>query len=164
MRTDLRGTRLRRHREPPPARPHDRPAAPGDEIVVWKLDRLGRSVKDLVDLVNRFHELKVEFTSLTEGIDTSTPGGQLVFHIFAGIAEFERDLIRERTRAGLQAARARGRNGGRPPKLDAKAICDVQAMYRERGLSADEIARIKGVGRTTVYKALRQAKGTGRER
>ncbi len=137
---------------------------PGDEIIVWKLDRLGRSVKDLVDLVNRFHELKVEFTSLTEGIDTSTPGGQLVFHIFASIAEFERDLIRERTRAGLQAARARGRNGGRPPKLDAKAICDVQAMYRERGLSADEIARIKGVGRTTVYKALRQAKGTGRER
>lgn len=136
---------------------------PGDEVVVWKLDRLGRSVKDLVDLVNRFHELKVEFTSLTEGIDTSTPGGQLVFHIFAGIAEFERDLIRERTQAGLQAARARGRNGGRPPKLDAKAIHDVQAMYRERGLSADEIARIKGVSRTTVYKALRQAKEAGHD-
>lgn len=134
---------------------------PGDEIVVWKLDRLGRSVKDLVDLVNRLHELKVEFTSLTEGIDTSTPGGQLVFHIFAAIAEFERDLIRERTQAGLQAARARGRNGGRPPKLDAKAIRDVQAMYRERGLSADEIARIKGVSRTTIYKALRQAKEAG---
>jgi DNA invertase Pin-like site-specific DNA recombinase len=91
---------------------------PGDTLVVWKLDRLGRSLRHLVDTVTGLADRGVGFRSLQESIDTTTPGGKLVFHVFAALAEFERDLIRERTTAGLTAARARGRNGGRPPVLD----------------------------------------------
>lgn len=87
----------------------------GDVLVVWKLDRLGRSVQNLVELMNRLHAMGVEFRSLTEGMDTTTPGGTMIFGMFAVMAQFERDLIRERTMAGLQAARARGHRGGRPP-------------------------------------------------
>ena len=91
---------------------------PGDTLIVWRLDRLGRSLRHLADTVTGLAERDVGFRSLQEAIDTTTPGGKLVFHVFASLAEFERDLIRERTQAGLAAARARGRNGGRPPVLD----------------------------------------------
>src|SRR3984893_9857477 len=89
----------------------------GDTLVVWKLDRLGRSIRHLIETVGRLQEQKVGFRSLQESIDTTTSGGKLIFHVFAALAEFERDIIRERTRAGLAAARSRGRKGGRPPKL-----------------------------------------------
>jgi DNA invertase Pin-like site-specific DNA recombinase len=92
----------------------------GDVLVVWKLDRLGRSLKELIGLVNALKDRGVGFRSLRESLDTTTPGGKLVFHVFASIAEFERDVIRERTMAGLEAARARGRKGGRKPVMDEK--------------------------------------------
>jgi DNA invertase Pin-like site-specific DNA recombinase len=95
---------------------------PGDTLVVWKLDRLGRSLRHLVDTVTGLAECGVGFRSLQEAIDTTTPGGKLVFHVFAALAEFERDLIRERTSAGLAAARARGRQGGRPPVLTGQSF------------------------------------------
>src|SRR5581483_9819423 len=95
---------------------------PGDTLIVWRLDRLGRSLRHLIEVVGQLEERGVAFRSVTEGIDTSTPGGKLVFHIFASLAEFERELIRERTRAGLAAARARGRRGGRPSKLPPEKI------------------------------------------
>jgi DNA invertase Pin-like site-specific DNA recombinase len=91
----------------------------GDALVIWKLDRLGRTIRGLIELVGELRDRGIGFRSLTEGFDTSTPGGRLIFHIFAALAEMERDLIRERTQAGLAAARARGRNGGRKPKLSA---------------------------------------------
>ena len=104
----------------------------GDTVVVWKLDRLGRSMRNLVDLMATFDERGVRFRSLTESMDTSTPGGTLVFNIFGSLAQFERDLIRERTRAGLEAARARGRKGGRPAKLDEKQVREaVQVQNRD---------------------------------
>src|SRR5919206_4316257 len=93
---------------------------PGDTLVVWRLDRLGRSLQHLIDVVAALAERGIGFKSLTEQIDTTTPGGKLIFHVFGALAEFERDLIRERTQAGLAAARARGRNGGRPALLDEK--------------------------------------------
>src|SRR5258708_29777922 len=86
----------------------------GDTFVVWRLDRLGRSLRDLIDTVTRLNNRQIEFRSLTENIDTTTPGGKLIFHIFGALAGFERDLVRERTQAGLAAAPARGRRGGRP--------------------------------------------------
>ncbi len=125
----------------------------GDVVVVWKLDRLGRSVQNLVALVNELAEKGVGFRSITESIDTTTTGGKLVFHIFAAIVEFERDLIVERTTAGLKAARARGRVGGRPKALsDAKAR-QAQTMYDDGERVAD-IAETLGVGVATVYRYL----------
>ena len=102
----------------------------GDTLVVWKLDRLGRSIRHLIETVGQLQERKVGFRSLQESIDTTTSGGKLVFHVFAALAEFERDIIRERTRAGLDAARARGKRGGRPRKLDAKK--KTQARHAAR--------------------------------
>src|SRR5687767_15935120 len=102
----------------------------GDTLVVWRLDRLGRSLKDLIERITELHSRNIGFKSLTEQIDTTTSGGKLVFHIFGALAEFERDLIRERTQAGLRAARARGRTGGRPKVLaDAKKVAMAQALY-----------------------------------
>ena len=126
----------------------------GDTVVVWKLDRLGRSVPHLVDLMTMFDERDVQFRSLTEAIDTSTPGGTLIFNIFASLAQFERDLIRERTKAGLDAARARGRKGGRPAKLDDKQIQEVRRLYESKSVTANQIAAMMGVGRSTIYRAL----------
>lgn len=126
----------------------------GDTVVVWKLDRLGRSVRNLVDLMTTFDEKGVQFRSLTESIDTSTPGGTLVFNIFGSLAQFERDLIRERTRAGLEAARARGRKGGRPAKLDEKQVREVRRLYGSRTVTVDQIAAMMHVGRSTVYRCL----------
>ncbi len=128
----------------------------GDTVVVWKLDRLGRSVPHLVDLMTMFDERGVQFRSLTEAIDTSTPGGTLIFNIFASLAQFERDLIRERTKAGLDAARARGRKGGRPAKLDDRQIQEVRRLYESKSVTVNQIAAMMGVGRSTVYRALNQ--------
>ena len=128
----------------------------GDTVVVWKLDRLGRSMQNLVDLMTIFDKRGVQFRSLTEAIDTSTPGGTLVFNIFGSLAQFERDLIRERTRAGLEAARARGRKGGRPARLDAKQVKEVQRLYASRTVTVDQIAAMMDVGRSTIYRCLKR--------
>lgn len=126
----------------------------GDTVVVWKLDRLGRSMRNLVDLMTTFDERGVQFRSLTESIDTSTPGGTLVFNIFGSLAQFERDLIRERTSAGLEAARARGRKGGRPAKFGEKQVKEVRRLYESRTVTVDQIAAMMHVGRSTIYRCL----------
>ena len=135
----------------------------GDTVVVWKLDRLGRSVRNLVDLMTIFDKRGVQFRSLTEAIDTSTPGGTLVFNIFGSLAQFERDLIRERTRAGLEAARARGRKGGRPAKLDAKQVKEVRRLYDSKTVTVDQIAAMMHVGRSTIYRCVRKNEGPRKE-
>src|SRR5437763_7534798 len=104
---------------------------PGDTLVVWKLDRLGRSLRHLIETITALQARKVGFRSLQESIDTTTSGGELIFHVFGALAEFERDLIRERTRAGLQAARARGRQGGRPRALDATKLAQARAPHKD---------------------------------
>lgn len=134
----------------------------GDSVVVWKLDRLGRSLQNLVELINDFDTRGVQFHSLTESIDTSTPGGTLIFNIFGSLAQFERDLIRERTRAGLEAARARGRTGGRPASLNEKQVREVRRLYASRSLTVDQIASMMRVSRTTIYRYLQKSKETNR--
>lgn len=128
----------------------------GDTVVVWKLDRLGRSTQHLVSLINHFKDNGVGFVSLTENMDTSTPEGILIFTVFAAMAQFERDLIRERTRAGLTAARARGRKGGRPAKLAPDQIKAIQSLYTSRTLTVTQMARRYHVSRKTIYNVLRQ--------
>lgn len=128
----------------------------GDVVVVWKLDRLGRSVQNLVDLMGRFQKANIGFRSLTEQMDTTTPGGVLIFNLFAALSQFERDLIRERTNAGLQAARSRGRKGGRPRKLTDRDVAMIRQLYESRQVTVKEIADRFSVGRTTVYKALEE--------
>lgn len=123
----------------------------GDTLVVWKLDRLARSLKQLIETVEELERRGIGFRSLTENIDTTTPGGRLIFHIFAALAEFERSIIRERTKAGLDAARARGRTGGRPPVLSDKDRAMVSALLRERSLTVKEIAKRLHVATSTVY-------------
>lgn len=127
---------------------------PGDVIVVWRLDRLGRSLKHLVGFLSDLGERGVEFRSLTEAIDTTTASGKLLFNIMGSLAEFERALIVERTQAGLAAARARGRHGGRPRKVDDAKINLIRQLYDSREHSVEAIARMVGVGRTTVYRSL----------
>ena len=124
----------------------------GDTLVVWRLDRLGRSLPDLVRIVTELVEKGVNFESLTEKIATTNASGKLMFHLFAALAEFERNLIRERTKAGLTAARARGRVGGRKPELDAKQIRHIKALLSDPKTSVTELARDYGVSRTTIYK------------
>lgn len=126
----------------------------GDTLVVWRLDRLGRSLPDLVQIVAELERQGVAFESLTEKIETSSAAGKLVFHVFAALAEFERNLIRERTHAGLAAARARGRKGGRKPKLDEKDVKEIRALWRDKSIPVADIARRYGVSRTTLYKHL----------
>ncbi len=126
----------------------------GDTLVVWRLDRLGRSLKDLVSIITDLELRNVGFRSVTEAVDTTTPGGKLVFHIFAALAEFERKLIQERTKAGLAAARARGRNGGRPLKLNNSQIKKAKAMLLDPQMTKAEVARHFAVSRTTLNKAL----------
>ena len=128
----------------------------GDTVIVYKLDRLGRSLKELINLLSHFEERKIAFVSLKDAIDTSTPQGRFFLNIFASLAEFERDIIRERTKAGLSAARARGRMGGKKKGLSPEAIKKAETavmLYRERK-TAEEIAGIIGVGRATVYRYL----------
>ena len=127
---------------------------PGDTVVVWRLDRLGRSLKHLIQLVEDLAEMEVGFKSLTEGMDTTTSGGKLIFSIFGALAEFERSLIRERTMAGLASARSRGRVGGRPPVMTPDKIKVARQLYKARELTVEEIAKTIGVSRKTVYRHL----------
>lgn len=131
---------------------------PGDTLVVWKLDRLGRSLPHLVETVRDLGIRGVGFHSLQEHLDTTTSGGKLIFHIFASLAEFERDLIRERTNAGLAAARARGRKGGRPKGVDQKKQKAALALKKDAGRSIREICEIVGISRNTYYKYTREEK------
>lgn len=135
----------------------------GDVLVVWRLDRLGRWIKGLIELVNELKDRGVSFRSLSESLDTTTPGGKLVFHAFASIAEFERDVIRERTVAGLEAARARGRKGGRKPAMDQKKISLVLKLTRDRETPISEVREAVGVSRATLYRYLKPD-GTPRQR
>lgn len=129
-------------------------ARPGDTLVVWRLDRLGRSLKHLLDTVTTLEARGVGFRSLHENIDTTSSTGRLVFHIFAALAEFERDLIVDRTKAGLAAARERGSKPGRKPALSKDQIAVVRRMHAEGGHSVQEIAKVVRVSRATVYRAL----------
>jgi DNA invertase Pin-like site-specific DNA recombinase len=135
----------------------------GDVLVVWRLDRLGRSLKELIELVGDLQERGVEFKSLRESLDTTTPGGKLVFHVFASIAEFERDIIRERTMAGLEAARARGRKGGRKPVMDERKIALASNLMKARVMPVSEVCEAVGVSRATLYRNVKPD-GTPRER
>lgn len=128
----------------------------GDTLVVWRLDRLGRSLKDLIARADTLRSQGVGLRSLKESIDTDSSAGQLIFHIFGALAEFERTLIRERTHAGLKAARARGRMGGRPKKLDAKGRALVAKLHRSGDHTIREIAGMMKVSRATVYAYLRE--------
>jgi DNA invertase Pin-like site-specific DNA recombinase len=132
---------------------------PGDTLVVWKLDRLGRSLRHLVDTVTSLAEHGIGFRSLQEAIDTTTPGGKLVFHVFAALAEFERDLIRERTAAGLAAARARGRRGGRPSVLAGHKLQVAREMYASGQYTVSAIATTLGVSRASIYRHVFSAGG-----
>jgi DNA invertase Pin-like site-specific DNA recombinase len=125
----------------------------GDILTVWKLDRLGRSLPHLIETVNAMEARGVSFRSLTEAIDTTTPGGRLVFHIFGALGQFERDLIRERTRAGLDAATARGRQGGRKPVVTDEKLRRAQTLLTQ-GLTVREVAARVKVGKTALYAAL----------
>ncbi len=127
---------------------------PGDTLVVWKLDRLGRSLRHLVDTITSLADRGIGFRSLQEAIDTTTPGGKLVFHVFAALAEFERDLIRERTAAGLAAARTRGRHGGRPPVMTVYKLQVAREMYASGQYTVAAIATTLGVSRASIYRHL----------
>ena len=128
---------------------------PGDVLVVWRLDRLGRSLKMLIETLTLLSERGIGFRSLTEQIDTTTPGGKLIFHIFGSLAEFERDLIRERTQAGLAAARARGRKGGRPKKLGTPGkLAMARSLYSDQNNSIEDICKTLGISRATLYRHL----------
>lgn len=132
----------------------------GDTLVVWKLDRLARSMRQLIETVEGLETDGIGFRSLTEAIDTTTPGGRLVFHVFGALAEFERSIIAERTRAGLDAARARGRLGGRPAKLDEADLRAARAMLASDGFTVAEVARRLGVAPATLYRHLPAARST----
>ena len=127
----------------------------GDTLIVWKLDRLGRSLPHLVETVRELVSRGVGFKSLQENIDTTTSSGKLIFHIFASLAEFERDIIRERTNAGLAAARARGRNGGRPKGVDERKRKAALALKNDPTRSVKEICDILSISRNTYYKYVR---------
>jgi DNA invertase Pin-like site-specific DNA recombinase len=128
----------------------------GDTLVVWRLDRLGRSLRDLIDWMNYLEKEKVMLKSLQESIDTGNPTGKLIFHIFGALSEFERNLIVERTNAGLKAARARGIKGGRKPKLDATKQKTAQTMYDSRNHTVKEICETLKITKPTLYKYLKR--------
>ncbi len=125
---------------------------PGDSLVVWKLDRLARSLTQLIATIEAVHHAECGFRSLTETIDTTTPSGRLVFHIFGALTEFERSIIRERTLAGLKSARARGRRGGRPPLMNDQKRSVAETLLRDGKLTVKEVADQIGVSDSTLYK------------
>jgi DNA invertase Pin-like site-specific DNA recombinase len=127
-----------------------------DTLIVWRLDRLGRSLKELVGIIQGLEDRKVGFKSLTESIDTTNAGGKLIFHIFGALAEFEHSLIRERTKAGLAAARARGRQGGRKPKLSKADVKKAAAMLRDPTVTKTEVAEHFNTTRMTLNEALKR--------
>jgi DNA invertase Pin-like site-specific DNA recombinase len=128
----------------------------GDTLVLWRLDRLGRSLAHLIETIATLHARGVGFRSLRESIETTTSSGKLIFHVFGALAEFERDLIRERTLAGLHAARARGRRGGRPRLLgSAKKVALVQTMHADKTNSIEEICQTLHISRATLYRYLK---------
>lgn len=129
----------------------------GDVLVVWRLDRLGRSLPHLIDVVGRLEARGVGFRSLTEAIDTTTSGGRLIFHVFGALGQFERDLIRERTKAGLSAAAARGRKGGRKPVVTQEKLQKARVLITQ-GLNVREAATRLKIGKTALYTALNMAK------
>ena len=129
---------------------------PGDTLVVWRLDRLGRSLTHLITTITSLQERQIGFKSITENIDTTTSGGKLIFHIFGALAEFERDIIRERTQAGLLAARARGKKGGRPKVLKDKKVAIAQALYNDKNNSIAEICKTLNISRATLYRYIQK--------
>ena len=135
----------------------------GDTLVVWKIDRLARSIKQLIETIESFQERGIGLKSLQDPIDTSSPSGKLVFHIFAALAEFERGVIRERTTAGLRAARERGRVGGRPPALSAKDLQAAKAMLKDSDITVAAIARQLNVAPSTLYRHIPHARSASRE-
>ena len=134
-------------------------ARAGDTIVIWRLDRLGRSLQDLISLISELEDKGLHLRSLNEQIDTASSTGKLVFHIFGAMAEFERNLIRERTVAGLEAARKRGRKGGRPVKLDPLQCKEIIVLLKEPEISIAHVAARYGVSRGTIYKILKRNSG-----
>ena len=134
-------------------------ARAGDTLIVWRLDRLGRSLKDLIAFAERLEQRKVGLRSLKEALDTTSSGGRLIFHMFGALAEFERDLIRERTQAGLSAARARGRLGGRPKLLTPEKRRLAVQLYQAKEHSIAEICRLMGISKPTLYSYLAEAGG-----
>jgi DNA invertase Pin-like site-specific DNA recombinase len=131
-------------------------ARDGDTIVVWRLDRLGRSVQHLIQIVQELQDRNIGFKSLQESIDTTTCGGKLIFHIFSALAEFERNLIRERTLAGLNAARARGRNGGRPSSLTEQQAKRLRELYQAGNSTVGEICKIYNISQKSFYNYARK--------
>jgi DNA invertase Pin-like site-specific DNA recombinase len=127
----------------------------GDTLVVWRLDRLGRSLAHLIETVRQLHEQGIGFRSLQEQIDTTTSGGKLVFYVFGALAEFERDLIRERTHAGLAAARARGRLFGRPKALSPRKVEQLQTLAKDECTTVREICQTLGISRATYYRYVK---------
>lgn len=130
----------------------------GDTLVVWRLDRLSRSLKDLIDMVATLETKGIGLKSLQESIDTTQSSGKLIFHIFAALAEFERNLIRERTQAGLIAARARGRKGGRPKALNKDKQCLAIQIYAAKKHTVDQICKMMNISKPTLYKYIRAEK------
>ena len=130
-------------------------ARSGDTLVVWRLDRLSRSLRDLIETVTLLESQGVQLKSLHESIDTASSSGKLIFHLFGALAEFERNLIKERTLAGLQAARARGRKGGRPPSLDAEERKLAIKLYNDKNYSVNQVCHVMGISKPTLYKYVR---------
>lgn len=127
----------------------------GDTLVVWKLDRLGRSLQHLIQTISSLEKRNIAFKSIQENIDTSTSGGKLIFHLFSALAEFERDIIIERTKAGLNAARKRGRLGGRPKLLTPKQVRRLRELYYEGNSTIAEICKIYNITKPTFYNYLK---------
>ena len=128
---------------------------PGDTLVVWKLDRLGRSLQHLISVINKLKDQGIYFRSIQESLDTSSSAGKLIFHIFGALAEFERDIIRERTMAGLAAARARGRVGGRPKSLNSEKVRLAKTLMKNNSHSVRDICEILGVSKATLYRYVK---------
>lgn len=129
---------------------------PGDKVVVYKLDRLGRSLKHLIEQVEDFKKKQIEFESIQEKIDTTSPTGNLIFHLFGAIAEFERGIIRERIKAGMEAGRARGKAGGRPSKLTEQQIKQLKKLYEDKNIPIRDLCEMFKTTKTSLYRYLNQ--------